>query len=93
MRVHIKDLENDRCLCSVIVDDNEDQQEVEVIYEVYRPSEEDFTMDVDPHFIEMRSCTRTDTREIAHLSTAVQNEVRRNVMHKLVNTKAWGIGQ
>ena len=92
MRVQIKNLENDRCLCSVVLE-SEGQQEVEVIYEVYRPSEEDFTMEVDPHFIEMRSCTRTDTREKAQLNSKTHNEVRRNVMHKLVNTKAWGIGQ
>jgi hypothetical protein len=92
MRASIERIQGDRCLCKVRFEaepENPDTHNIEVIYEVHRPAEDDFAIEADPHFMERLSCTRTDTREAVILPTKTEQEVKRTVMQKIVDTKVW----
>lgn len=93
MRARLEQVQGDRCLVKVDFDSNPaeaDSPSIEVVYEVTRPAEEDFTIEGDPHFFEKLSCTRTDTRETVYLDKDTEKRVRQAVIAKVVEAKVWG---
>ncbi len=93
MRTQIATAQDDRCLVTTTFEadpSDTDSHQIEVIYEVHRPGEADFTIDGDPYFMERLSCTRTDTRETVELHRAKHDEVKQAVITKVAESKLWG---
>ncbi len=93
MRTQITTAQGDRCLVKTTFEEepgDPDTHRIEVIYEVHRPGEADFTIDGDPYFMERLSCTRTDTRETVELHRAKHDEVKQAVITKVAESKLWG---
>lgn len=89
MRARLERGAEDKRLCIVTFEmepENPDTLVVECIYEYRRPAEENYQIEGDPCFLEMRSVTRTDTRETVSLSpeqkTLVENAVANEVAHE-----------
>jgi hypothetical protein len=93
MRAALTTIQGDRCLCSVNFEadpDDTDTHMIEVVYEVHRPADMDFTIDGDPFFMERLSSTRTDTREPAPLTPDQILQVKTTVIRKITDSRLWG---
>ena len=92
MKASILRTREDRCLCKVEFEldpSDPDTYFIEVIYEIFRPAEDDFTLANDPYFMEQLSCTRTDTRETVILSRETEREVKKRVMSRIAAKENW----
>lgn len=93
MRTNIETARGDRCLVKTTFEaepSDPDTYSIEVIYEVHRPGDEDFTIEGEPFFMERLSCTRMDTRQPITLSADKINAVKQAVISKVAASKLWG---